>query len=240
MPYVSKYQMKGYNAAISSGAETIWNPGSTYAQLTTAVAFELVSSSASDTSAGVGARTVEVELIDGNYVKTTQTLTLNGTTVVAITGTFIACNYIKLLTAGSSLTNVGNISVRTVSGGVVKNQISSVASQVGKSNSFIYTTPKDSVNLMSSILFMASGIVDAFSVYLTTKDSNGAIFTEGSVDIGISGTAINPGKGILHFQDGLLIPEKTLVELRAIAISGAGILSASGQLLSFEKGNGII
>lgn len=241
-PNVTKKQLRGFNGAISSSAETIWSPGATYAQLLSAVAFEVISTSASDngTTPNVGARTVEIDLVDGNYVQTTVEKTLNGTSAVSITGTYLACNGIRVKTAGSSLTNVGSINVRTVSGAVVKAQIPTQVGFVGQDAGFVYTIPKDCSGLLMPTIFFASGVTDTFSVYLLRKTSDGVIIGEGESDIGICNTSINTGKGALNFGSGLVIPEKSLIELRAITASGAGSFTASAELFIFEKGNMLV
>lgn len=237
IPYAEKVQLNGVNTAISTSAETIWSPGATYAQLLTAAAMEAVSSSANDTAAGTGARTIRVTGIGTLDTAITEDVTLNGATPVALVSTYKAINSVKVLTAGSGLANAGNIDIRTVSGATVKNQISSGASMLGKSTSFLYTIPKSNVGLLSSINVTVSGATGVVQVYLLTKDSNGISFGEGEINLGISNTSINEGKGTIEFQNGLLIPEKTLIELRAITGAGAGILSAQAQLLVFDVKN---
>jgi len=250
MPYVSKKSMRGFNGAISSAAETVWSPGATYTQLLTGVAFEVVSTSASDNGVtpGVGARTVRLTLVNFEYVEETIDVTLNGTTAVAVTSTqsrnpsslFIACNKMEVLTAGSSLTNVGAINVRTVSGSVVKAQIPTQVGYIGQDAGFVYTIPKDCIGLLMPVIVFASGVTDAFSIYLLRKNSDGVILGEGEADIGICNTSINTGKGALNFGSGLFIPQKSLIELRAITTSGAGSLTASAELFVFEKNNTLI
>jgi hypothetical protein len=77
------------------------------------------SSSASDSSAGVGARTLEITYLDstgaGPY---TEVVTLNGTTAVNTVATNI-CFIEKVIvkTVGSTLVNVGTISLYTTTGG---------------------------------------------------------------------------------------------------------------------------
>lgn len=219
---VSSVILKGRNAAISNSAETIWSPGSTYAQLTSAVAFEVVSSSANDTSAGTGARTVSIDLIDGNYTKSTVTVTMNGATPVAVSGTYVACNGIRILTAGSGLVNAGTIDVRTVSGSTVKRRLNS--SLAGMDDNFIYTIPASHVGLLSSVSYSVTGTTDDILVHVRTQDSAGVINV-----IGQSNLEAN-GSDVIFFGDGVVIAEKTLIEMRAITTAGAGDLIAQAQL----------
>lgn len=72
------------------------------------------SSSASDTAAGTGARTIEVDIIDTSYIPHTLTLTLSGQTKVSDTsyvGTAFRINDIRVITTGSGLANAGDLYV---------------------------------------------------------------------------------------------------------------------------------
>lgn len=53
----------------TAGPEDVWSGGGLYPWMTTATALEIVSDSASDTSAGTGARTVLVNGLDANFVE---------------------------------------------------------------------------------------------------------------------------------------------------------------------------
>lgn len=234
---IRRVQLRGRNAAISNSAETIWAAGGTYAQLSTAAALEAVSSSANDASAGTGARTITVELIDGNYAKSTVTVTLNGTTPVAITGTFISVNSVRVATAGSGGTNAGTIDIRTVSGSTVKSSISTGATLgLGQAADFIYTVPASTYGVLSSIDFSATGVTGDLTVYLNTIDSSGITRNEGAGKSSLYVTAFNGARGKIFFGNGLVISPRTTIELRAIVSAGAGDLVAMAELLLITQG----
>jgi hypothetical protein len=80
----------------------------------------LTSSSASDTSAGVGARTVRIDYLTDAGVQGSEIVTLNGVTVVATVATNICfIERMTVLTVGSTGRNVGTITlfVNSVGGG---------------------------------------------------------------------------------------------------------------------------
>lgn len=94
--------------------------------LTGAEAFELVSSSASDSAAGVGARTVRLTYIDAsdNLVQSAP-FTLNGVTAVPLTGiTAHMLLWLQVDTGGTTEGAVGTILLRIAGGGVTHDQIS--------------------------------------------------------------------------------------------------------------------
>jgi hypothetical protein len=104
----------GENSDIDTGTvpEVIWDNGGNFTFPTAAETVQVFSSSANDTSAGTGARTVTVTGLDANYDLSTETVTLNGTTPVTTTATFLRVNRVYVRTAGSADSNVGNLTVR--------------------------------------------------------------------------------------------------------------------------------
>lgn len=103
------------NSTVGGGVIEDWRPTggeSNILTVTTAETWEIVSDSANDTSAGTGGRTVAIDSLDENYNEQTTIVTLNGTTPVTISGTHIRPRAATVITAGSSLVNEGNITVR--------------------------------------------------------------------------------------------------------------------------------
>lgn len=91
----------------------------TYTEMTGSAQRSIVSTSASDTSAGVGARTVKITYYKNDFSGPfTTTVTLNGVTSVDTTATDICfVEKMEVITAGSTATNVGTISLKSVTGG---------------------------------------------------------------------------------------------------------------------------
>ena len=91
----------------------------TYTEQASAVQRSISSSSASDTAAGTGARTVEITYYDNSLAGLfTVTLTLNGTTAVNTGVTDIRfIERIKVKTVGSGGSNVGTITLFASTGG---------------------------------------------------------------------------------------------------------------------------
>lgn len=101
----------GYGQITTSGADSgiLWPDSALYIP-TTGVQPSLVSTSANDTSAGTGIRTVKVEYLDTNYDPHTETVTMNGTTPVTMTACTVKfINNIIALTVGSNGASVGTI-----------------------------------------------------------------------------------------------------------------------------------
>lgn len=85
-------------------------PTPTLTTVDATVDLEVASTSANDTAAGTGARTVEITWIDGSFQEQVSVVTLNGQTPVAI-GTGYAINDMRVVTSGSSNDNEGLVQV---------------------------------------------------------------------------------------------------------------------------------
>lgn len=116
----------GFNKLVGTSFETIWDDGGNYTFPTSAVTMDVVSASASDTMG------VKISGLDANYNEITETVTLNGTTAVTTTATFLRINSAIIL-AGS---NVGNI---TISNGGTNYAF--IGATLGTTQSSVYTVP---------------------------------------------------------------------------------------------------
>jgi len=107
---VSKF---GYNQTVGSGNyESIWEGSNAYPWMSAADQLEVLSSDTDDTSAGTGARTVELQGLDSSWNVLTETVTMNGTSAVTTTGSFLRIFRARVVTAGSSGRNEGTITIR--------------------------------------------------------------------------------------------------------------------------------
>lgn len=85
----------------------------------------IVSSSASDTSAGVGARTVRIYGLKtwDDATESSEDITLNGTTDVATTNSWVIIHRMEVVTWGATNINVGTITATAVTDASVTAQI---------------------------------------------------------------------------------------------------------------------
>lgn len=235
---VGHVNLRGYNPTASSTAQTVWAVGSgTYAQLTAATALEVVSGSANDTAAGTGARTIRVQGVQldattGTYLPFAETVTLNGTTPVALANTTaVGINSAEILTAGSGLTNAGNIDIRTVSGSTVKSRISSNIEGIGKARDFIYTTSALVYGLLKDLQVFVTTSTGDIWVYLNSYNSSGVkkVLLETSFSLDNTGFASGPFS--LNLGEGIHIPKETLIELRVDVSAGTPVVNAFGELI---------
>lgn len=232
MGNVSHQNIIGYNPSVSTTASTVWSGGATsYVQLTTAVAMEVVSASADDTSNGTGARTVRVDGLDSSYVPFSETITLNGVTAVPLVNTLaMAINRTTVLTAGSGLVNAGKIDVRAVSGAAVKSSIQALAESKGISADFVFTVPASRYGLLKRVRAYARTNTGDIWVYLKTQSSTGIVQIQGVGQKSLQVTGFSDGYIEIDFGVGLYIPEKTLITLIVDVSAGTPLVSAIGEL----------
>ena len=135
----------GNNTAVTDSLETIWAEGGLYSYITTATVLKVSSSSTADTSAGTGARTVELFGLDADYNEINETITLNGQTAVNTTKEYLRINRMIVRSAGSGGQNAGVIyaGTGTVTTGVPANVYASVNGVTGANQSLmaLWTVP---------------------------------------------------------------------------------------------------
>ena len=135
----------GNNPSVGDSLETIWAEGGLYSYLTAATVLKVSSSSTDDTSAGTGARTVQLYGLDGDYNEINELVTLNGQTAVNTTQSFLRINRMVVRSAGSGGVNAGVIyaGTGTVTTGVPANVYASVNGVTGANQSLmaLWTVP---------------------------------------------------------------------------------------------------
>ncbi len=129
-----------------SGVETdLWDGSDTvglqpvWLAPTAARVHQIVSTDVNDTSAGTGARTVKVwGLTSWDSVETSETLTMNGTTNVPTTASYVIIHRIRVVTTGASGPNVGRITATADTDATVT---AAIAAGNGQTSMAIYGVP---------------------------------------------------------------------------------------------------
>lgn len=116
----------GRNPDIDTGTEDIWDGGGTWVPPTTARVHDIASTSTDDdgSPAGIGAQTISITGLNGSYVETTETVTLNGTSNVATTNSYVIIYRMRVTAAGSNGSNVGVITATAQTDATVTARIS--------------------------------------------------------------------------------------------------------------------
>lgn len=114
----------GYNPSVGTTEELVWPVGGAYVWPSAEMGMEVVSSSADDDVGGTGVEKVKLTYLDDAFAEHTETISMNGTTVVPTTATdiFRIQNFVVYQT-GSGGTSAGNIAIRHLSDTPVYSQI---------------------------------------------------------------------------------------------------------------------
>jgi len=207
----------GNNADINGSLETIWSYGGLYVYPTSAIQMSVSSSSANDTAAGTGARTIVVSGLNAQYAEISETVTLNGQTAVLTTNTFIRVFRAFVVTAGSGGTAAGTIYIGTgtVTAGVPATVYAEIVLGENQTLMAIWTVPAGYTLYLNQGIFSAAS--NNAAQYVLSKfmvRPFGSVFRN-AADITANSNVIS-----YDFKVPLAISEKSDIEARAIALAG--------------------
>lgn len=215
------------------GPEDVWDGGGDYPWMTAATSLEVVSTSANDTSAGTGARTVRIEGLDATYTELNQTVTLNGLTAVAVPSQMFRINRVILASAGSSKVNAGDIIVRDAGVGTTRGIILTGRGMGAQSQ---YTVPAGKTLIVHEMTFCINrpstsrdATVSSYVAFPAT--SNIAVFGD---DYTVNG---NPWTHVEY--PAFALPEKTDFGFRCLNVSATNT-DITASWCGILKDNGII
>jgi len=219
VPGHSSVNKFGHNQAAEDG-DDIWGGGGVYPYFpTAAVNVDIVSTSTSDDTGGVGAIQVTVMGLGSSWEEQQETVTLNGTGVVQLTKTYVRLFRAFVLEAGTSNSNAGNITVyaRATGSGVTIGDIGIyIGAGGGQTQQAIYTIPagksayfiKGYVGLKNSTFQGEDGV---FNWLMRLNNGlNGAWLVQGEVGL------VNIGSSYWQYEYGIPagpIPEKTDIKI---------------------------
>ena len=149
---------RNVNIGTATTPEDVWNGGGVYTGFPTTGAAETVevfSASGNDTSAGTGARTVQLFGLDADYNEQTETITMNGTTPVTSSLTYWRLARARVLTVGSGQTNAGEITIRHTT--TTANVFAVMPAAKGQTAILAFTVPAGKKALFSQIQMVVEG-----------------------------------------------------------------------------------
>ena len=214
--------ISGYNPDIDTTWESLIPSGGFIAYPATAVQMKVSSSSASDTAAGVGARTVTITGLDGNWNELSETVTLNGQTTVLTTSLFFRVNGLSVASAGTSLANVGDIYFGNgvVTAGVPATIYDMIPAGFNNRQTHAYSVPAGYTGYIVAARFVMAQSAGADIVWarLTTTNSD-------NIKRSAAVAQLNNGVLPLTISMPIPVPEKT-------TIAGEGLGNAANNFCS--------
>ena len=211
----------GFNSAITTDEETVWDVGGIYSYPSSAGIATIVSTSTADDLVGTGAQKIKIEGLDANYQVQIVEVEMDGTTNVVTTETFIRVYRVFVSQAGSGKVNAGNITISV--GGAV---IAQISANQGQSLMAVYTIPSGFTGYITQWSFSSGSsasnkyldgrlIIQRFSGVIQTKARSTIHNNSFTQDLSVA-TVAN---------------QKDDIEIRAVTSSGTDAVSGTFSVL---------
>ena len=219
----------GNNTSVGDSLETVWAEGGLYSYLTSASVLKVSSSSTADTSAGTGARTVELFGLDTNYDEINETVTLNGQTAVNTTKEYLRINRMVVRSAGTGGANAGVIyaGTGTVTTGVPANKYATIAIGDGQTLMALWTVPAGYTAYLFQTGLSAACTTSnkLLNVRIVARPFGEVFQIKDKFGMGVGGETVRQ-----VYQYPLKFEEKTDLEVRAIGDAGTANIQVSAGL----------
>lgn len=195
----------GVNLDLDTGAnEDVVSFGGLQTFLSTAETLDIVSSDGADTSAGTGARIVNINGIDANGLEITEDVIMNGTTPVTTVNSYLFVNEVLVIESGSSLHNIGNI---TIDGTTSSTILAYVLTTYSATHQASYRVPSDHKCYVNDLYVTADKLSGSSPrVIFYIKVFNIEYNTEYILRRELLDTATSSHRDFLNFKDSPLLP----------------------------------
>ena len=223
---VSTFSKFGLNEAVGTSYETVGSYNAQYTLPTAAQTLDVVSASTEDAAEGTGALTMRIEGLDANYAEITEDVTLTGQTTATTTQSFLRVNAAYILTAGSTGSNVGVITVDQTTSGTV---VAVIRATYGEALQLIQTVPAGKyIRLDRMTIGVDKG--DRSSVQFRYKIFGGA-WRSALIE------TLYQQFASFESSHGIIFPPKTDWEVRGKVLSGSsGIISSFVDGFLYDSG----
>ena len=226
----------GFNPDVDDSLETVWAQGGLYSYLASASVLKVSSSSTADTSAGTGARTVQLFGLDTNYDEINETVTLNGQTAVNTTKEYLRINRMVVRSAGTGTQNAGVIyaGTGTVTTGVPANKYATIAIGDNQTVMALWTVPRGyTAYLLQTDITVATTQNNKYCTVHLVSRPDGEVFQ-------IKDKFVKSESSVHQaYTIPLKFEEKTDIEVRAIGDSaGADIAISAGLDIIYIQNDG--
>jgi len=228
---ITAWDKFGYNTAVGTSAEFIWEGGgSTYAgHLTSASSLRIkAGGDAKDATGGTHARKIVIEGLDQNFAETSAEVVTNGASASSLTTTqFIRVHRVYVTDTGAyGNANEANMTIETSGGDVV----AVMGAGYGQTHMAIYTVPAGKTLYLSRAEAFAdqTGREYVVKIYqrLDADDSTAPVSAARVMHIF---TTSNPSAQTLNLNGATAFPAKT-----DIWVTGVGDSAGNGLAVSLQ------
>lgn len=235
--------IEGRNNTIAAATDLIGVSG-TYAGFPTSstpVTLYAHSSDVNDNTADTGARTVQITGLASNTSTeyTTQAVTMNGSTTNAaqISGTWWRVISARVLTAGSTGSNEGTITISTAANGTGTIYARIRPNEIASTNA-VYTVPANHKLIIKHIVMAqarANGASGSGETSILTRASNGGAGGD-AVFYPIKRFDIQTGMELnILYEGGIIVDEGTDIKVRCEDISGTSAIFCDMEFILIQK-----
>jgi hypothetical protein len=209
----------------------LWSANIAYPWLTAASILKVSSTDATDTSAGAGARTVEIFGLDSDYKEINETVNLNGQTSVDTTEEYLRIYRVIVRSSGTfDSANAGEIWVGTgtVTAGVPAVKLSHVEVGKGQSQMSQYTIPAGKTAYLVTSVITTNGDKEVeFQYYVRPLNEVFQVKFENH----LYRDSLPANYKVPH----LMIAEKSDITIKAKVGSGTGAVSYEYDLVLVDN-----
>lgn len=201
---------------------------------------DISSSSANDTAAGTGARTIDVYGLDKDFNFIKETITLNGQTKVTTALSYRRVFEIVVVTAGTGFVNAGDLYVvkagtgGTYTGGVPGTLTSAAIKALAGDNfglSGIWTAPRGTSYSLMAIGLSARAQSGTIKIWHGYPADNGLAYPSYKIDF----APANP-YALISPAPLVVVNEKEDVYFTGLAATAGGFVSCYAQFIQQGKG----
>lgn len=220
--WLSVVQVFWYNPDVGTSTETIWDAGGLYSYLQNASTLSISSTEDQDTDGGTGANKIIISWLDANYMEISEEITMDGQNVVTTEKSFLRIHEMRVLTAWDDAKALWVITAKVWA--TIYWQINDWAN---KSLMAMFTIPKWKVGFVLQGKSTADG----------TKTVEVSFFSRlfWSVFALIHFFNLYGNNYWYKFEIPALVPEKTDLEVRWLAIQTTAKIWASFEILLVDK-----
>lgn len=208
----------------NSTPEDIWDGGGIYTgqPISAVETIQVFSSSANDTSAGTGARTIQLEGLDADWNEQVEVVTLNGTTPVTTVYTWRRMSRAYILTAGTLGYNEGTITARHST--TTTNVFAVMPPQANQTSIGASTVPAGKIRVITNLysaMAITGGTSGSANHAFLIRAQGGVFRRIRNIEVA-SGLPYNPEMSL-----GIVLPEKTDMRWRVSSVSNNGTISTA-------------
>ena len=235
IPGATTWNKWGYNPDVDVGTETIWTQGGLLTPIVSAETMNIASTSTADDSGSTGATAIIIQGVDENYESQIEVVTMDGTTNVETTGSWLGVNRMAIYTAGTGQTNAGIITATASSEATVQ---AAIPVGAGSTQHAFFFTQAGHTALMDWLWLNAIKTGVGSDPELTIKAIVTSLVSGAQYDVftAYMDTSITNELNLLPSQP-FVVGEKSLIEFQCTSDTSNAAITCRFSLIEVDNDN---